>query len=107
MKIELLYFDGCPDYEAFASHLDQLLNAHGIHTQFEHVPVTTREDAERLRFLGSPTLRVNGCDVDSNASERTDYGLQCRLYRMDKEFRGTPLDEWILEAIDQPQEHVQ
>jgi hypothetical protein len=106
MKIELLYFEGCPHYEAFASHLEQLIHKQGIESRPDHVLVTTNEEAEHLRFLGSPTLRVNGADVDASAAQRTDYGMQCRLYRIDQGYRGTPPDEWILAELGRQQRQV-
>jgi hypothetical protein len=37
--------------------------------------------AEEERFLGSPSVRVEGVDIEPGAGERTDFGLKCRLYR--------------------------
>jgi len=42
--------------------------------------VTSLEDAVSKRFLGSPTVLVNGVDIDPHAHDRTDYGLSCRVY---------------------------
>ena len=58
--------------------------------------------AERERFLGSPTLRVDGVDIDPGAGERTDYGLKCRLYPTNQGLRGAPPDEWVLDACSTP-----
>ena len=55
--------------------------------------------AQSERFLGSPTLRVNGVDVDPGAGARTDYGFKCRLYPTGKGLRGAPPDEWVLNAL--------
>ena len=61
--------------------------------------VESPEAAERERFLGSPTVRINGRDIDPGAAQRTDYGLKCRLYATDDGLHGTPPDAWILEAL--------
>jgi hypothetical protein len=58
--------------------------------------------AHRERFLGSPTLRIDGRDVEPGAEERTDFGLKCRLYRTPEGFAGTPPDAWVLEALRGP-----
>jgi hypothetical protein len=67
------------------------------------VRVDTDHDAQRLAFLGSPTIRINGTDVDPAAATRHDYGLQCRLYRTTSGFHGTPPDNWILHAAHRTQ----
>jgi hypothetical protein len=99
VTIELLYFDGCPNHDALAPHLRELLVEAGIDATIELRSVETVEDAERERFLGSPTIRVDGRDVDPGAAAREDYGLKCRLYATDQGLRGTPPDSWILAAL--------
>ncbi len=97
--IELLYFDGCPNYSAFLPHLQRLLIGHGIDSPVRLVNVTDDQDAQRLRFLGSPSLRVNGQDIEPGADERNGYALQCRLYATSAGLTGTPPDAWILSAL--------
>ncbi|MFL5852588.1 MAG: hypothetical protein ACJ77G_08915 [Solirubrobacteraceae bacterium] len=57
------------------------------------------EEAQRLRFLGSPTVRVDGRDVEPGADVREDFGLKCRLYRTEDGLTGTPAEEWLVAAI--------
>ena len=99
MKIELLYFDGCPSHEAFLLRLHELLAQAKVPAPIEQRRVESAAAAERERFLGSPTLRVDGIDVDLGAKERTDYGLKCRLYPTAQGLRGAPPDEWVLDAL--------
>lgn len=99
MKIEVLYFEGCPNHEALLPRLQQLLEDEAVTSPIELELVESVEDAERRRFLGSPTLRVDGRDVDPGADDRSDYGLKCRLYRTDSGIVGLPADEWVLEAL--------
>jgi hypothetical protein len=98
--LELLYFDGCPNHDAFLPHLRQLLAAAAYPIDIKLVRVATAEDAYRLRFLGSPTVRIDGVDVDPSAEARTDYGLQCRLYTTPDGLRGTPDDRTVLAALN-------
>jgi hypothetical protein len=100
MRIEVLYFDGCPGHERLMPRLRELLAATGVEDPVELVPVESLEDAERQRFLGSPTLRIDGVDVDPSAAGRTDYGLKCRLYRTERGQQTLPGDEWILAVIE-------
>ncbi|HWF25061.1 MAG TPA: hypothetical protein VG275_06425 [Solirubrobacteraceae bacterium] len=99
MKIELLYFDGCPSSEAFLPRLRHLLERAGVSEEPELRRVESIEDAEHERFLGSPSLKIDGRDIEPGADERTDFGLKCRLYRTGSGMAGSPPDEYVLDAI--------
>jgi hypothetical protein len=99
MTIEVLYFDGCPNHEWMLEHLPGLLEREGIPASIALVHVQDGDQAQHERFLGSPTIRVNGCDIDPGAAERTDYGLKCRIYQTPGGLAGVPPDEWILDAL--------
>jgi hypothetical protein len=64
------------------------------------VDVPDAAAAKRERFLGSPTLRIDGRDVEPGAERRTDFGLKCRLYRSDNGLAGFPQDDWVLDALN-------
>lgn len=100
MKVEVLYFDGCPNHEVLLPHLRELLKSVGAGQDIELVRVEDAEAAERERFLGSPTVRVDGEDVEPGAGERTDFGLKCRLFATPGGLRGMPADEWVLAALE-------
>jgi len=100
MRIELLYFDGCPSYETLLPRLRLLLERHGIDEPVELRRVETLEAAERERFLGSPTVRIDDEDIEPEAAKRSDFGLKCRLYRNDDGGRtGTPSDAMVARAL--------
>ena len=99
VRIELLSFEGCPSHEAFVPRLHELLARAGVDAAVQQRRVESQADAERERFLGSPTLRVDGVDVDPGAGERRDFGLKCRLYPSPEGLRGAPPDEWVLAAL--------
>lgn len=99
MKVELLYFDGCPSYQALVPRLRELMQQAGVEAPVELKHVHSVEEAERERFLGSPTLRIDGRDVDPTAPDRSDYGVKCRLYATDRGLRGAIPDELILDAL--------
>jgi hypothetical protein len=100
MRIELLYFDDCPSYEALRLRVEQVLLDHGLTQQVELVRVASQEEAEAKRFLGSPTLRVDGRDIEPGADERTEFGMQCRIYTSAKGVKPTPADELISTALE-------
>ena len=96
--IELLYFDGCPGQAQLLPTVEQIAAQNSA--QLELRSVETPEAAESERFLGSPTVRVNGIDVDPTAAERDDFGLKCRIYRSAAGVSPLPLERWIRAALD-------
>jgi hypothetical protein len=97
--IELLYFDGCPSHEQLLPAIERLASQSGATLRLRRVE--TPEAAERERFLGSPTVRVNGTevDVDLGAAERTDFGLKCRIYRSEAGQSPFPPEPWLRAAL--------
>ncbi len=95
MKVELLYFDGCPSYEALLPRLRELIDREGVEAEVELRRVESIDAAEDERFLGSPSVRIDGRDVDPGADARSDFGLKCRLYRSEEGTSGLPPDRWI------------
>ena len=67
MKVEILSFDGCPSYAALMPRLRELMGRAGVDAPVELNRVESVEVAERERFLGSPTLRIDNQDVDPAA----------------------------------------
>jgi hypothetical protein len=96
--IELLYFDGCPSHERLLPTVARIAAENGA--QLELRQVETPEAAERERFLGSPTVRVDGADVDPTAAERQDFGLKCRIYRSAEGVSPLPPERWIKAALE-------
>ncbi len=93
--MELLYFDGCPSHEALLPRLEAILAEEGLGVSIVLRRVADADTAVLERFLGSPTVRIDGIDVDPAASARTDFGLKCRLYLVGGAYRPFPPDEWI------------
>ena len=71
MRIELLYFDGCPSYQTLLPRLQALLEREGITDAVELRQVESFDAAEAERFLGSPTVRIEGEDIDLDAATRS------------------------------------
>ena len=81
VKVELLYWEGCPSYPEARTLLEEVLATAGIDAEIEMREVKTQEDAEQLRFPGSPTIRIDGSDVDPAGAEARP-ALNCRIYRL-------------------------
>jgi hypothetical protein len=104
MKIEVLFFNGCPNHEALLPRLRDLLRTAGSQdTDIELVRIDDGDAAARERLLGSPTVRIDGEDVEPGAEERSDFGLKCRLFATPDGLRGLPADEWVLGALERAQ----
>jgi hypothetical protein len=99
MMVELFYFDGCPGHQPLVEQLPDVLERAGVEAQVEMRRVESDEDAQRLHFLGSPTIRIDGRDIEPGAEEREDFGLKCRLYRTPSGLVGLPPERWIFTAL--------
>ena len=98
MKVEVLYFDLCPTYVAAENTLREVLGREGIGAEVELVAVNTDEEAQRLRFPGSPTIRADGEDLFP-VPERAEYALGCRMYATPEGLKGSPTAGMLREAL--------
>jgi ABC-2 type transport system permease protein len=105
MRIELLYFDGCPTYRNAEDDLRKVLAEEGIEDEVQLVEINTAEKARRLRFAGSPTLRIDGRDPFP-VPERGEGTFGCRFYATPEGVRGIPTTEMIREALGPVSEEV-
>ena len=80
MTIDILYFEGCPNHTSTLQLVREVVRDLGVSAAVREVEVKDREDASRLRFLGSPTVHVDGKDIDPTVIGRTDWSFSCRLY---------------------------
>ncbi len=99
LHVELLAVEDCPHLEQARRDLESVLRQGIIEVPVQLIFVTGPEDAEFLRFQGSPTIRINGDDVVPAPELTVAFG--CRVYR-DAEGRaiGSPPIEAIRAAVD-------
>jgi hypothetical protein len=81
MEIQFLYFEDCPSHEEALSRLRKVLKEEEITTEISIEPVETEEQATRLHFAGSPTILIDGRDIDPQPHPY--YALTCRAYRLE------------------------
>ena len=98
MNIELLYFDGCSSWRDALDAVRGVLAEAGRDEEVRLVKVESHEEAQRLRFLGSPTVRVDGRDVEGDVPTE-GYGMECRIYWVDGRAADSPPQEWLERAI--------
>jgi hypothetical protein len=80
-RVELLFWDGCPSHPQALADLRAAMDELGLDPETVLVrEVDTDQRAERERFVGSPTIRIDGEDVDPPGDE--PVGLTCRVYRL-------------------------
>ena len=95
MKIELLYIEGCPNVTATLDRVNDILRQRGFDSTVDEIMVGDYDTAVAMRFLGSPTVRINGLDIEPSARQRTTFGMMCRTY----EGSGVPSKKLIERAI--------
>ena len=98
-RVEILYFDGCPNHEPARALVERLATQLRIEPEIRLVEVADADAAVELRFLGSPTVRVNGVDVEPGAEERRDFALSCRIYLSERGVAEQPEEGWVREAL--------
>jgi hypothetical protein len=98
-QVELLWFSDCPNHSTARTLLAEVIAAVAPGTAIRDIDASDPTVAERLRFPGSPTIRVDGRDVDPSYSDLGDYTPRCRLYRTSGGLRGLPERGWIEDAL--------
>lgn len=99
MIIEILYVPGCPNHQAAIDSLKSVLGAASIIAPIRQVAITDEAMAHQLKFPGSPTVRIDGRDVESAPED--SYGVACRLYSNGS---GVPSLETLRRAVVRAQE---
>lgn len=89
LDIEFLYFEDCPSHDEALARLREILDQEEIEARIDVIKVETAAQARRLHFVGSPTIRIDGEDIDPVSTEAA-YALACRAYRK-PDGRITPL----------------
>jgi hypothetical protein len=98
-RVEFLWFDGCPSHAPARALLDEAIAAVAPGTPVESIDASDPAIAAAHRFPGSPTIRVDGRDIDPTFQDPGDYTPRCRLFRTPEGLRGVPPREWIEAAL--------
>jgi hypothetical protein len=99
MKVELFYIAECPSYREAARMLRATLRELGFRDDFSEIEVTGSAQADALGFLGSPTIRIDGNDIEPMLPGQRQHGLSCRTYLVGGELAGVPTLDVIRAAI--------
>ena len=101
MRVEVLYFEGCPNHAPTVKRVRAELLSHGLPKEIEEVEIHSQVEAETLRFLGSPSVRINGSDIELEARNLKSFGMSCRTYLEGTVRRGSPSSDLIGRALDE------
>ena len=96
--VEVLTFEGCP-HAAPAIELASRVAAEAQVGVDVRVINVAESEAELFQFLGSPSIRVHGHDVEPGADSRRDYAHSCRLYNTSAGLRPLPEEAWLHDAL--------
>jgi hypothetical protein len=99
MQIEILTFEGCPNAQITRERVARALQLESVRASVKEIEVSSVELAQSMHFLGSPSVRVDGHDVEPGADERRDYGLMCRTYGKNELSGEAPSLAMVREAI--------
>ena len=94
MRIEILYVPGCPNYQPAVEQVERVLSSESLQAEIRSIAVKTDAEARDVMFPGSPTIRVNGEDVEPH--QTSVPSLACRLY---ENRSGIPAEELLRTAI--------
>lgn len=99
MTVELLWWDGCPSHPEALDQLRRILREEGREADVDLIEVESDEQARRERFPGSPTIRIDGQDIQP-PGDSEPYSLTCRVYRLrDGRVSPVPDPEDVREAV--------
>jgi hypothetical protein len=98
MKVEILHFEGCPNHVSAMEMVQQVLFRERIEAQIVSLDVPDVETAKKLRFLGSPSIRVNGVDIEPGRQDDPPF-FGCRTYNVQGKTVGVPPEGWLADAL--------
>ncbi|BBB31791.1 alkylmercury lyase [Thermotomaculum hydrothermale] len=98
MKIDILYFDGCPHARDTLKLIKEIVEELKVDAEIEFIKIRDLEDAKRLNFYGSPSVHINGVDLEEGMANR-DILYGCRVYQTEERFSGMPPKDLIIKKI--------
>jgi hypothetical protein len=98
MKVEIFYFEGCPNHRPASERVLSIIREEGISANVTEIEIPDQSAAKEFGFLGSPTIRVNGIDIEPASRHPSGGGFACRCYP-----GGVPATEMIRAALREAQ----
>lgn len=98
--VEILYTDECPFWKEAVKLVEEVNRELKAEATIKKVKIANEQDAKRLSFPGSPTIRINGVDIDPEAKETKSF-IGCRIYRYENHVYELPPKKMIKTAFQQ------
>jgi len=95
VPVQILYFEGCPNHPSTRQRVQEIAARLNIAVELSAREVTSNDNLRDISFRGSPTILIEGKDVDPAERTREDYGFGCRTYGGD----GMPSETLITNAL--------
>ncbi len=97
--VELLWFEDCPNHRLAEELIRDVLAELGLGQELRRIEVPDAAAGAVHEFPGSPTIRVNGVDIEPGFTGADDFTPRCRLYFVDGRLSGLPRREWLVDAL--------
>lgn len=94
MKVDILFFEGCPNHAPAVERVRAVIQEEGVNAEVVQVEIQDETSAKAQGFLGSPTIRIDGLDIEPSARGAKPLGMACRCYA-----GGLPSHDLIRTAI--------
>jgi hypothetical protein len=104
MRIEILYLEGCPNHHPAVALVSDILRQETVSAELVEIEVKDSATAQQVEFLGSPSIRINGRDVEPAARSSRAFGFGCRTYLDEGGRAGVPPAAWIRAAVQEARE---
>jgi hypothetical protein len=98
-RVEILYFGGCPNHQGARALVQEVASELRLEPEIALVEIADAEAAAASRFPGSPTVRIDGLDVEPGADERSAFVMSCRVYQTAYGLSALPEADWVREAL--------
>jgi hypothetical protein len=99
MRIEVLYFLGCPNHEPTMGTIEEVLSAENVTAEVHSIQICDVDEAREAKFIGSPSVRIDGLDIEPSSRTNERYGMMCRMYRQAGGLGGVPPRSLIEKAV--------
>jgi hypothetical protein len=101
--VEVLAFPGCPNRAGAIALVERVCAELASNAEIQVRDICDQQAADQARSLGSPTIRVDGRDVEPGAEHCVEYLHTCRLYQGEHGLRGLPEEAWVRQALQDAQ----
>ncbi len=75
VQVRVLFSEGCDNTPPTIDLIEKISSELGLDIDLKMVPIENQEQAQQWNFLGSPTVQVNGLDIEPSARSATAFGF--------------------------------